>query len=245
MKKLGEIFPREVADAQARNLPLVLVGGTVEYHGAHVAYGCDTLIAEKLIEKLAERKEIVVAPSVWYSPSSYAVGGKKSGTVHVEQTAFENYLYYVFYSFLCSGWRNIYVVIHHQFEQESLMPMTISYHSAAKRATMQYLEETRGEGWWGSETCKDYYEALDTADNPFAWIKIIPAMSTNAQNATGYDHAGKYETSILMALDENAVDLSRLSDVKHWFTASAVEASVELGKKMIEESLKDLEKRIV
>ena len=28
-----------------KNLPLVIVGGTVEYHGPHCSYGCDTLVA--------------------------------------------------------------------------------------------------------------------------------------------------------------------------------------------------------
>ena len=58
----------------------------------------------------------MLAPTISYSPSSYAVGDEKSGTVHVEERAFENYVYYVFWSMLCTGLRNIYVVIHHQFE---------------------------------------------------------------------------------------------------------------------------------
>ena len=43
---------------------LVIAGGTVEYHGPHCSYGCDTLVAEGLIKKLAEKKEIMIAPSV-------------------------------------------------------------------------------------------------------------------------------------------------------------------------------------
>lgn len=242
---LNFCFPREVADMQKRNVPLVIVGGTVEYHGAHCAYGCDTLVAEGLVKKLAERKELCIAPSIAYSPSSYAVAGETSGTVHVEENAFENYLYYIFYSLLASGYRNIYVVIHHQFEQESLMPMTLSYMKAGKRATMAYLEKTKGQAWWGSEAYADYYEELESAGNPFAWIKVIPTMSTEVQNATGYDHAGKYESSILMSLYPEAIKLDRLGDVKHWFTQNAVEANKELGDKMVALSLDYLEKTII
>ena len=114
----------------------------MEYHGPQCSYGCDTLIVEGLLEKLAEEKEIMIAPSVHYSPSSYAVGDEKSGTVHVAERAFENYVYYVFKSLLNAGFRNIYVVIHHQFEQESEMPMTLCYRLAAKRATMEYLKRS-------------------------------------------------------------------------------------------------------
>ncbi len=136
---LDKCFPREIENAQKNRTPLVIVGGTVEYHGPQCSYGCDTLVAQGLLEKLSERKDLLIAPSISYSPSSYAVGDSKSGTVHVEENAFEQYVYYVFMSFLNSGFRNIYVLIHHQFEQENLMPMTLSYMKAAKRATMQYL----------------------------------------------------------------------------------------------------------
>ncbi len=242
---LDKSFPREIDKVKNNNIPVVIVGGTVEYHGPQCSYGCDTLVAQGLVEKLSERKEIMIAPSISYSPSSYAVGDSKSGTVHVEENAFEEYVYYVFMSMLKAGLHNIYVVIHHQFEQESLMPMTLSYMKAAKRATMKYMEETLGEGWWGSENYKDYYENLGGGDDPFSWIKVIPTMSTEVQNATGYDHAGKYECSILMSLYPEAVKLERLGDIEHWFTKSSAEANKELGDKMVKLSLEYLEKKIV
>ena len=242
---LHYLFPRELEEIKQKNTPVVLVGGTIEYHGPHCAYGCDTLIARGLLDQLAQRKDIVVAPEIAYSPASYAVGDEKSGTVHVEENAFEEYVYHTFMSMLCAGLRNIYVLIHHQFEQESLMPMTLSYMKAAKRATMRYLEETKGRGWWGSESYNTYYENLDGADNPFSWIKVIPTMSTAVQNATGYDHAGKYECSILMALYPEAVKLERLGDKEHWFTKSSADANADLGCVMVEKSLEYLENAIV
>ncbi len=242
---LDHSFPKERDYVQANNIPLVIPAGTVEYHGPHCSYGCDTLIAEGLINRLMERRELMLAPTINYSPSSYAVGDAKSGTVHVEETAFENYVYYVFMSLLSAGYRNIYVVIHHQFEQESEMPMTLCYRMAAKRATMKYLEMTLGQGWWGSESYANYYEQLEGDNNPFNWIKVIPTMSTAVQNATGYDHAGKYESSILMALYPDAVKLDRIDDIKHWFTESAREANAELGELMVEKSLEYLEETII
>ena len=239
------IFPRELDKVKENRTPTVICGGTVEYHGPHCSYGCDTLIAEGLIKKLAEKKEIMIAPSIYYSPSSYAVADETSGTVHIEEDVFEAYLFGIFMNMLDAGLRNIYVVIHHQFEQESLMPMTLSYMKAAKRATMRYLEKTQGRGWWGSESYADYYANLGGGDDPFSWIKVIPTMSTEVQNATGYDHAGKYECSILMALYPEAVDLDRLGEREHWFTKSAAEANMKLGNEMVEKSLEYLEKRIV
>lgn len=237
-------FPREVERVKKENLPLVFVGGTVEYHGPQCSYGCDTLIAEGLVKKLAETKEMMIAPTVSYSPASFAVGDSASGTVHINTRAFEDYVYYIFTSMLTAGFRNIYVVIHHQFEQESEMPMTLAYRMAAKRATMDYLEKTMGEGWWGSENYANYYEQLEGDNNPFNWIKVIPTMSSAVQTATGYDHAGKYECSLLMALYPDAVDLSRIDEIKHWFTESSREANTELGTVMMEKSLEYLKDAI-
>lgn len=237
---MDHCFPRETDYVKEKNLPLVICGGTVEYHGPHCSYGCDTLVAEGLIKKLAEKKELMIAPTISYSPSSYAVGGRTSGTVHVPERAFEDYVYYVFKSLLYAGFKNIYVVIHHQFEQESEMPMTLCYRTAAKRATMEYLEETLGEGWWGSENYANYYEQLEGANNPFNWIKVIPTMSTAVQNATGYDHAGEFESSILMSLYPDCVDLSRIDDKKHWFTESARKACKKTGDEMVKKSLEYL-----
>lgn len=242
--KLINCLPRELDNAKKDRTPLVIAGGTLEYHGAHCAYGCDGIIVEKLLELLSREKKIVIAPSIWYSPASYAVGDRTSGTVHIEEDVFENYCYYVFRSLLYSGWRNIYVIIHHQYEQENLMPMTLSYMKAAKKAIMRYQEETLGEGWWGSEAYKEYYAELESADNPFSRIKVIPTMTADVQNATGYDHAGKYETSLLMALAPETVALSRIDEKKHWFTESAKAANSDLGKKMIDLILQSLKSRI-
>lgn len=241
---LTKSFPKDIKYVQDNNIPLVIAGGTIEYHGPHCSYGCDSLVAEGLIEKLSKEKELMIAPTIHYSPSSYAVGGRKSGTVHIVEKAFTEYVYGVFKSLLYAGFRNIYVVIHHQFEQESNMPMTLCYKLAAKRATMEYLEETLGEGWWGSENYANYYEELEGANNPFSWIKVIPTMNCEVQNATGYDHAGKYECSILMSLYGDCVNLDSIDDVNHWFTKSAKEASTKIGDEMVSKSLQYLKDAI-
>ena len=61
----------------------------------------------------------------------------------------------------------------------------------------------------------------------------------------GYDHAGKYECSILVAFYPEAVTLDRIADKEHWFTKSAYEANSELGQKMVDMSLEYLENTIV
>jgi creatinine amidohydrolase/Fe(II)-dependent formamide hydrolase-like protein len=69
-------------------------------------------------------------------------------------------------------------------------------------------------------------------------------MSRHAQEATGYDHAGKWEVSLLSAVEPFAVNLELLNQSDEWFIQSAKEASPETGAKMLEVSIEDLLKRI-
>jgi creatinine amidohydrolase/Fe(II)-dependent formamide hydrolase-like protein len=242
--RLENIFPREIEKAKANRTPLVIPVGTIEYHGPHCSFGCDTLIAQGLLERLEKEVEMVIAPPVWYGPSSWAVAGPEKGTVHVDVDVFEQNMYYILKSFLYGGWQNIYILIQHQYEQENLLPMTLSCMKAAKKLTFEYLEEKRGIGWWGDNTNQEFYESLDGDDNPWDWITVLPAISKEVQNATGYDHAGKYECSILSALYPETVQLDRLNESDEWFIQEAVDSTPEIGEEMVALCLKVLKEKI-
>lgn len=242
--KLELGFPRELDDVKKRRVPFVIPVGTIEYHGPHCALGCDTQIAAGLLDRLESEMEIVVAPPIWYGVASYAVAGPEKNTVHVDADVFESYVYCILKSLLFGGWRNIYLLIHHQYEQENLLPMTLACMKASKKLVFEYLEETRGFGWWGSNTNASFYAELEKTDSPWKWITVLPCMSAAAQDATGYDHAGKWECSILSALAPEAVKKDRVDDSDEWFIQSARDASVEIGLKMAELSIASLRERI-
>lgn len=242
--KLETAAFQDIEDAKRRRVPLVIPVGTIEYHGPHCSLGCDTQIAVGIAEALAKRKEIILAPPIWYGVASYAVAGPEKNTVHIDIDVFESYVACMLESMLRGGFRNIYLLIHHQYEQENLMPMTLACMKAAKKVTMALLEAERGNGWWGSNASAEYYEQLDSGDNPFNWVQVLPCMSARAQSSTGYDHAGKWESSLLSVFVPDAVQLDRISQSDEWFIQSARKASPELGKHMMEISVEDLSERI-
>ena len=124
--------------------------------------------------------------------------------------------------------------------------MTLACHKAAKKVIMEYMEDTRGKGWWGSNDYADYYENLGSGDDPFAFIKVIPLISKEAQHKCGgFDHAGKFESSLMYALYPDHVDLERTKKNTEWFAANAVETSMELGQHMVKCTLEALEEIIV
>ena len=235
----------EIEDAKRRKVPFIIPIGTIEYHAHHASCGCDTMVINGIFRELEKTKEVVVCPPIWYGVASYAVGGPETGTIQVDVDVYEQYIYNILKSLLYGGVKNIYCVAHHQTEEAGLMPMTLACHKAAKKLTMEYMEDTRGRGWWGSNDYADYYENLGSGDDPFSYIKVIPLISQEAQHKCGgFDHAGKLETSLLYALQPDHVDLEKTKENTEWFAESAKEASKELGEHMVKCTLEALEKII-
>ncbi len=243
---LIDMFHREVEDAKERRVPLVIPIGTIEYHAEHASCGCDTMVITGVLERLGSKKEIVVAPPIWYGVASYAVSGPEKNTIQVDVDAYEGYIAEILKSLVWGGWQNIYLVYHHQSEGNGLMPMTLACMKAAKKVTMEYIEKTRGMGWWGDNAMQDYYENLETDANPLTFIKTIPLMNQQVQiDCGGFDHAGKFETSLLSALYPKNVDFERTAWNTEWFAIPAKDASPELGERMATLALRYLEKTIL
>ena len=240
------MFYEQLEDAKNRKVPFVIPIGTIEYHAHHASCGTDTMVINGCLRELEKEKEIVICPPIWYGVASYAVCGPRPGHIHVDEDAYFNYIYNILKSMVYGGIKNIYCVPHHQTENAGLMPMTIACHKAAKRIAMEYMEDTMGKGWWGSDAYASYYEDLGSEEDPFNFIKVIPLIGAEAQKKCGgFDHAGKWETSLLMGTYPERVDLSKCKDNTEWFAASAVEASEALGKHMVACTLEWLREAIV
>ena len=137
----------------------------------------------------------------------------------------------LFRSLLRIGFRNIHFFIHHQTENFAAgMPTDLAFKFAARQTIFEFLESERGEGWWGNEKMASYYAKQAIGDDPFNWIKGHPLLNAEAIRQYPFDHAGQGETSLLMALCPEGVDMKRLS-AKKWYTKSAKQASTKLGAK--------------
>lgn len=244
--QLINMFYDQVEDAVKRRVPFVIPIGTLEYHAHHASCATDTLVITGCLRELEKEKEIVVCPPIWYGVASYAVCAPRPSHFHVDEDTYANYLYCILKSMIYGGNKNIYCVAHHQTEEDGLMPMTIACHKAAKKVTMEYMEDTLGKGWWGSDNYASYYESLGGGDDPFSYIKVMSLIGKDAQHKCGgFDHAGKWETSLLMGTWPENVDLARCQQNTEWFAKSAVEASRENGLHMVECTLEWLRKAIV
>lgn len=218
--------PAQIRDAIARNIPFVLPIGVQEYHGEHLPLGMDLLAVTCALDLI--EPEIVILPAFAYGAASYAVAGPDGGTVHVDAGAILPFAQAVFTGLLRVGLRNIHGVVHHQTENFAQgMPTDLAFRLAAKQAVFAYTEATRGEGWWGGAGMAGYYDG--PADNPFNWISIHPLLPPGADYV--FDHAGRGETALMLALAPATVDLEQMSANDSWYTATAPLGTVAEGER--------------
>jgi creatinine amidohydrolase len=226
------MLPHQIRQAIAENWPVVLPLGVLEYHGEHMAVGMDTLAVIKLLELYEQEAPIVILPPFYYGAASYAVERPEGkGSVHVDSSALHTFARELFRGLLRVGFKNIHYFIHHQTENFAIgMPTDLAFEFAARQVIFEHLEATRGEGWWGDAKMADYYAQQAAGDDPFNWIKGHPLMTPEIIAQYDFDHAGIGETSLLMALMPEAVELDRVSD-SEWYAQSARKASAEYGRK--------------
>ena len=232
-------YPKEMEIAKKERWPILIPVGTMEYHSTICPYGCDALVSQGFIREMAKKIDCVVMPTIWYGVASYAVGGPETGTLQVDCDTIEQYVYCILKSLFLAGFnRNIYMVIAHQTEDYN--PMQLACMKAARKLVFEYLDDTKGYGWWGKNENKEFYQQMSAEDNPWNWVKTI-RVATNAPVSKakygGGDHAGKMECSGLEYLYPGTIKLERLCETDDWFAQDADQMSVEAGKEYIEESI--------
>ena len=225
--------PHQIRAAIDRNLPVVLPLGVMEYHGEHMGVGMDLLAVTRILDRLEREAEFVILPPFAYGAASYAVEGPEgTGTLHVDAGRIAPMAEEMFLGLLRIGFRNIHGIVHHQTENFAAgMPTDLAFRFAGRQAVFRFLERDRGEGWWGRAEMQDYYARHALGSDPFNWIRVHPLMSAEVTAAYPFDHAGIGETSLMLALAPETVEMDRVDENRGWYTQGAEAASAELGER--------------
>jgi creatinine amidohydrolase/Fe(II)-dependent formamide hydrolase-like protein len=225
--RFERLRPAQITAAVAAGVPFVLPLGVMEHHGPHLPVGMDLLAVTEVLNRLGDR--IVVLPPFAWGAASHAVAPPEgTGTVHVAAEAILPFAQGLFAGLLRAGVRNIHGIIHHQTENFAQgMPTDLAFRLAARNAVFAHLEAERGPGWWGRPDAADYYAGHARGDNPFNWIRIHPLMPPGI--AYPFDHAGRGETGLMLALAPDTVDMAALVDPP-WWAADAGQATPEAGE---------------
>ena len=124
------------------------------------------------------------------------------------------------------------------------MPTDLAFKIGARQAIFKFQEHTEGEAWWGSQDMSDYYNRHQEGSDPFNWIKLHPLMDDEIIKNYIFDHAGEGETSLLMALAPEGVEMARVSENTTWYTKSAANSSSEKGELVTLKIINSLMKRL-
>jgi len=199
--------PDQVQKAIADDLPLLLPAGCVECHGWHGPLGTDTIVVEELCRAIAERLPVVIAPTIDYGPTGWAVSGPELGTMDMDGNVFYGYVKEVLRSFLLMGWRRIFVIIHHQGMDG---PEALAFRKAATELAFELMRQERGLGWWGKTPPEQH-------GNVWARIRVMPSVLPEAQKICRGDHAAHFETSLMLYLCPEGVDLTKAQAPTFWY----------------------------
>ncbi|MCM8785005.1 MAG: creatininase family protein [Candidatus Omnitrophica bacterium] len=238
------MFADDLRKAIKNNIPFVIPVGVLEYHSEHCVFGVDTILIIKALEIMEKEMDIVICPPFYYGSASYAVEPpENNGTIHITSNTVYIFAKDLFKSMLRIGIRNIHIFIHHQSENfVDGMPTDLAFKLAARESIFEYLEKEYGEGWWGKEQMREYYKMHKERTDPFRWIKIHPFIDEETQKKFPIDHAGKQETSLMLAFCPEGVDMKKFKE--KWYSEGAKEASLEYGLKAKEIILKKMKERL-
>jgi creatinine amidohydrolase len=195
-----EMLPHEIVEARNKVPIAYLPIGNLEWHGEHLVVGTDAIKAHTLAICIAERGGGLVFPPLFYGENrehgnlefDFDPMGKVAEKMGLQKSNFmlghmrkPSYLQDVLY---------IELLIHILYEIESLgfkvIIMVVGHYPSihhANEAIKEYSKTGKAKVWavCGYEIVKD----------------IIPDAG---------DHAAKWETSLLMALRPECVDMERL-----------------------------------
>ena len=230
--RYDRMLPHHIRSAIADDLPVVLPVGVQEYHGEHMGLGMDTFAVTGCLERLSAERDLVILPPFHYGAATHAVAPPEgTGTVHVDAAALAPVAEAIFLGLLRVGFRNIHGLVHHQSENFGQgMPTDLAFRMGARQAVFRFLGQTRGEGWWGRDETRDYYAAREAGRDPISWVRIHPLMGEEVTAHYPFDHAGRGETSLMLALCPDIVEMPRTGENEGWFTETAAQASVTLGE---------------
>lgn len=72
---LEEMTWKDAEEAIARDMPVLIPGGSIEQHGLHLPLATDAIEVFEIAKRLAEKRDLVVAPTLCYTPHSRTSAG--------------------------------------------------------------------------------------------------------------------------------------------------------------------------
>lgn len=225
--RLEEMRPAQIQDAAKRNVPVLLPVGVLENHGWHLPCGVDLLVSRGVCYKVEEQIEVVVAPPLSYGPGVDLVGRPEMGSLEVGYLEYLPFARAVLFGLVKMGFQTIFAICHHQgTDGQQGLSMKLA-------ASNLWTEVPRAVHpvWWGElppdkQPQPPGIQVLATSSGRFLDRKYL-----------GGDHAGYWETSMILGLRPELVEMKELDRGEPWFSQRNPHprtCTEEFGREMME-----------
>jgi len=181
--RVAELSWREVESALDRTRTLLVPVGSTEQHGHHLPLGVDALMPEAIGERVADRVPALLAPPVWYGVSPHHTF--KPGTFTVSTETFQRYVFDVCDSASEWGIENVLLLNGHYLAQDPELEVVV--------------RRLRTE----SDVEAFHVPPVDL------FADVAEEIRTGAVSF----HASEFETSIMLALFPELVDMAAATAV--------------------------------
>lgn len=153
--------------------------GSIEQHGTHCCYGTDSIIPEEICDRVTENINALIAPTLDYGISRAHAGFP--GIAYLSRTTMFDVISDIAYSLCEGGFDDVVFINGHYCNQEPIK-------SACDEVSYEIPPDKYVYGF-------SYWEALASED-----LKEYISLEAGI-------HANIGETSTILAIDENLVDL--------------------------------------
>jgi len=223
-----EMLPHEIV-ARRKRFPAAFIGlGTLEWHGEHLAVGNDALKAEKLCELAAAQSGGFAFPTLWYGEPR-TVGLMEAN--HDEGNRIKSRMKFRSAKFRDAHFKKT-AENQIRFYQELIRHVLVEMNSLEMRAVCLLCGHYPLAAW--ARPVVKVFNRQFPGTQAFAGTEF---QYCRKSKEVGGDHAAKWETSYLMYLRPDCVDLSVYRSGKAEAlvgvvgTDPRVEASVEIGRR--------------
>ena len=238
-----------------RKQAIILPIGVIEQHGYHLPLKTDALIAERLGWMMGKRLDMLVAPVIYSSFS----GGGLPGTINISPAVMSLVVSDTLLSLASQGFRNFYLLLCHGGSENDqaldnalkLLLRTNPAFSKAMIALMPVWKFGSDQTGWGKAIRDHDWHAgwLETslvmALAP-DWVRMQdlaldpePLLSMQIEHPDNYQHAEKIVDDAMVVARQG-----QRPDLKVGGMGHPESASPELGRKRIEDIVRDAAKKI-
>lgn len=218
--RLESMTPEQTKNAVKRNLICFVPSGVIENHGNQNPVGCDAIEAETPLLLAATQADAVIAPTIWYGPTGYAVTGTDLGTINIDGDIYRNYVSGVLYGLTEMGFKKINIIQVHQGQS--------------------------GTQWGSTDLAVQECQVRYSRENPHNAGVFTEPASYKIMNPplAVYDHAGKNETSWMLYYRPEYTDISLIHPNDYMFCwekgNESKKATFEWGKTMSDRTVNEL-----